>query len=308
MKIGIDTGHTLTGADTGAQGNGLREEVLTREVGKYVISKLKALGHTVIECALDTSNTLGQSLSHRYNTANDNNVDLFVSIHFNCFNSCACGTEIYTWKGKETSRADAVLKNLVSLGFVNRGIKDGSKLAVIKNTKAESMLIEVCFIDNSTDITRYKNYGPERIADEIVKGLLGQGVSTPTEKPIESIPQKPISKIEPKKTWEINIQGDIIRRLQEELNNQFGASIKVDGYAGDNTINKLITVRQGAIGSITRIIQELLISKGYSIGQYGADGVFGQGTYNAILELQKKNGLGADGIVGKNTWKVLLKK
>ncbi|CAM2939002.1 N-acetylmuramoyl-L-alanine amidase [Hathewaya histolytica] len=308
MKIGIDTGHTLTGADTGAQGNGLREEVLTREVGKYVISKLKALGHTVMECALDNADTLGQSLAHRYNTANDNNVDLFVSIHFNCFNSCAYGTEVFTWKGNKTSRADAVLKNLVSLGFVNRGIKDGSKLAVIKNTKAESMLIEVCFIDNVTDIARYKNYGPEKIADAIVKGLVGESIGTSTQKPVVPTPQKPISQIESKKTWEINIQGDIIRRLQAELNNQFGAGIKVDGYAGDNTVNKLITVRSGARGNITRIVQELLIRKGYSVGSYGADGVFGQGTYKAILQLQSKNGLSADGIVGKNTWKVLLKK
>ena len=265
MKIGIDTGHTLTGDDTGAQGNGLREEVLTREVGKYVVSKLRALGHTVVECALNSANTLGESLSHRYNTANNNNVDLFVSIHFNCFNSCAYGTEVFTWKGNKTSKADAVLKNLVSLGFANRGIKDGSKLAVIKNTKAESMLIEVCFIDNSTDITRYKNYGPERIADEIVKGLVGQRVNTPMQKPIESISQTPVSKIEPKKTWEINIQGDIIRRLQAELNNQFGANVREDGYAGDNTMAKLITVRKGATGNITRIIQELLVIKGYKL-------------------------------------------
>ncbi|MFX0548195.1 N-acetylmuramoyl-L-alanine amidase [Hathewaya histolytica] len=303
MKIGIDTGHTLTGSDTGAQGNELREEVLTREVGKYLIPKLRALGHTVIECALDNASTLVQSLSHRYSTANNNDVDLFVSIHFNCFNSCAYGTEIYTWKGKETYRADAVLKNLVSLGFSNRRIKDGSKLAVIKNTKAESMLIEVCFIDSSTDIAIYKSHGPEKIADAIVKGLVGESVSTEAPKPVEST-----SQIGSKKTWEINIQGDVVRRLQEELNKQFGASIKVDGYAGDNTINKLITVRQGARGNISKIIQELLIKKGYSVGSYGADGFFGQGTYNAILKLQKKNGLSADGIVGKNTWKALLNK
>ncbi|CAM3017938.1 N-acetylmuramoyl-L-alanine amidase [Hathewaya histolytica] len=303
MKIAVDTGHTLTGSDTGAQGNGLREEVLTREVGKYLIPKLRALGHTVIECALDNASTLVQSLSHRYSTANNNDVDLFISIHFNCFNSCAYGTEIYTWKGKETYRSDAVLKNLVSLGFSNRGIKDGSKLAVIKNTKAESMLIEVCFIDSSTDIAIYKSHGPEKIADAIVKGLVGESASTEAQKPVEST-----SQIGSKKTWEINIQGDVVRSLQEELNKQFGAGIKVDGYAGDNTVNKLITVRQGARGNISKVVQELLIRKGYSVGSYGADGVFGQGTYNAILQLQKKNGLSQDGIVGKNTWKVLLKK
>lgn len=120
-------------------------------------------------------------------------------------------------------------------------------------------------------------------------------------------PQTPVSKIEPKKTWEINIQGDIIRRLQGELNIQFGAGIKVDGYAGDNTVNKLITVRSGARGNITKIIQELLIRKGYNVA-HGADGIFGNGTKQAVMDLQRKYGLSTDGIVGKNTWKALLRK
>lgn len=110
-----------------------------------------------------------------------------------------------------------------------------------------------------------------------------------------------------KKLWEVSINGQIVRDLQAELNKQFSAGLKVDGWFGDSTLDKCITVRKGARGNITKIIQELLIRKGYNVS-YGADGIFGQGTYNAILQLQKKNGLGADGIVGRNTWKALLKK
>ncbi len=93
MKIGIDCGHTLSGADYGAVGI-KAESNLTREVGTRVISKLQALGHIVIKCYKDTCSSLQDSLSYRTNTANNNNVDLYVSIHFNAFNGSAYGTEV----------------------------------------------------------------------------------------------------------------------------------------------------------------------------------------------------------------------
>ncbi|WP_080965282.1 glucosaminidase domain-containing protein [Clostridium novyi] len=108
--------------------------------------------------------------------------------------------------------------------------------------------------------------------------------------------------------WKLCINGDIVRMLQHELNTQCSAGIKEDGWFGDTTLNKCCTVRQGAKGNITRIIQQRLISKGYSVGKWGPDGSFGQGTYNAVVKLQKDNGLSADGIVGKDTWKALFKK
>lgn len=35
----------------------------------------------------------------------------------------------------------------------------------------------------------------------------------------------------------------------------------------------------------------------------GLDGIFGSGTYNAVISYQKSRGLTADGIVGCNTWR-----
>jgi peptidoglycan hydrolase-like protein with peptidoglycan-binding domain len=49
-----------------------------------------------------------------------------------------------------------------------------------------------------------------------------------------------------------------------------------------------------------------LISKGYSLPKYGADGDFGSEMYNAVIKFQKANGLTADGIVGPATWAALL--
>ena len=66
------------------------------------------------------------------------------------------------------------------------------------------------------------------------------------------------------------------------------------------------TCRKGAKGNITKIIQRLLIEKGYKLPQYGADGSFGAETEKAVKAFQSDHGLSVDGIVGKNTWSKLL--
>ena len=173
MKIGIDYGHTLKGYDTGAVGNGLKEQDITREVGKIVTSKLRALGNTVIECAVDSANSVNESLSYRVNKANSNNVDLFISMHVNA--GGGQGTEIYTYNNDIFTEAQETLNNITALGFNNRGIKDGSNLYVIRNTKAKAILIELFFID-SVDVELYKKVGEERLASAIVEGFAGKSI------------------------------------------------------------------------------------------------------------------------------------
>ncbi|WP_291582640.1 N-acetylmuramoyl-L-alanine amidase [Clostridium sp. UBA6640] len=170
MRIAIDCGHTLIGADYGAVGI-KAESNLTREVGNIVISKLKALDYNVINCTIDTCNNIGKSLAYRVNQANSNNVDLFISIHFNCFNGQAHETEVFTWGGEQLPEATIVLNNLVGLGYADRGIKDGSNLYVIRNTKAKAMLIECCFCDSKEDMNKYD---AEKIAGAIVEGIVGK--------------------------------------------------------------------------------------------------------------------------------------
>ncbi len=161
MKIGVDCGHTMSGADYGAVGI-KAESNLTREVGTRVINKLQALRHTVVKCYKDSCSSLNDSLSYRTNMANNNGVDLYVSIHFNKFNSSAYGTEIWTYGGKSFTEPSRVLNNICALGYTNRGIKDGSNLYVLKHTKAKAMLIECCFCDNAGDMNRYN---AENMAD-----------------------------------------------------------------------------------------------------------------------------------------------
>lgn len=59
------------------------------------------------------------------------------------------------------------------------------------------------------------------------------------------------------------------------------------------------TLQKGSKGDEVKEWQSFLNSQGYSLS---VDGDFGNNTYNATIEWQRKNGLGADGIVGDKTW------
>lgn len=179
MKIGIDCGHTKYAGSLDYGAVGVKAESdLTREVGNLVIAKLKQLGNTVVNCTVDTCTSLQDSLSRRVSIANNNNLDLFISIHFNCFNTQAHGTEVFTYAAKNYKQANDILNNLCKLGFTNRGIKDGSDLYVINNTNCEAMLVEVCFCDNKNDMNIFN---AEKVANAIVVGITGKTVATTTK-------------------------------------------------------------------------------------------------------------------------------
>jgi N-acetylmuramoyl-L-alanine amidase len=181
MKFGIDLGHTLRGANTGAEG--IRKETdLNREVGFRVIEKLQRLGYEVINCTLDEASSNAESLSYRVNTANSNNVDVFFSVHFNCSNGQGHGVECFAMSSTGKEYAQRIVDEIANIGYRNRGIKDGSGLYVVKNTNMPASLIECCFIDNEEDMNRYD---AEAMAVAIVKGITGQEVRENNFDPIQ---------------------------------------------------------------------------------------------------------------------------
>lgn len=162
MKIVINAGHTKFGKGTGAVGI-LNESRETRKIACKVMSYLADTEHEVIPAIFDRSeDNLKQAV------ALSEGADLFISIHLNA--GGGQGSEVYTWRGKELPRATKILNNLSMLGFKNRGVKDGSKLYVIRNTKCEALLIEVCFVDNINDANLLK-LKREEIAWAIVKSI-----------------------------------------------------------------------------------------------------------------------------------------
>ncbi|WP_341528583.1 N-acetylmuramoyl-L-alanine amidase [Nostoc sp. UHCC 0302] len=308
MRYGIDIGHNCP-PDTGARGIKF-EDNLTLDVGNRVIAKLKALGHEVISCKPDSAGTVRDSLSKRCSKANSSNVGVYVSIHFNCFNGQANGTEVFATSETGRKIAKPVLDEIVKLGFFNRGVKSGSHLYVLKNTDMPAILVEGCFIDSSKDMNLFN---PEAMANAIVKGLTGKVASAP----VNPVPDE-----------EQNVDTTVLR-LQKALNrlqikDKNGKALVEDGAGGANTksalekFQSIVGIQQTGIAdqatwnAINLILAKRIARPNHAGGvvvaylQYRlgieADGVYGPQTEAAVKSFQQQNGLTADGIVGPITW------
>lgn len=183
--FGLDAGHCTSGADTGAQGNGYKEQDLTRQVVTYLSEYLENEGHITKYCHCHSASSVNESLRYRVNRANSLGVDYFVSIHLNA--GGGVGTETYICaRGGEAERvAKRVNSKLAQYGYRDRGVKVGN-LYVIKNTNAPAILVECCFIDSASDMAKFN---AKSIAKAIAEGLLNKTigeVNKPESKPNNS--------------------------------------------------------------------------------------------------------------------------
>ena len=291
MKIAIRGGHCpkIPGA------KGILDELTEdRKVKNSVIKYLKQLNHDVLDVTPpDNTASSNEDLYYGVNKANNWGANLFISIHFNkAFDSYkgSLGSEVCVYSPFDT--AQRVVNGLASLGFKNRGQKIRTGLYELRYTAMKSMIIEVCFVEATSDVSLYNRLGHDLIPKTIAESIANNKVNAPVvETPVIT---KPI----------INNTDSWIKRLQQECNKQGFSNQIVDGIAGSNTLNGCPIVKKGARGSITKLLQEKLVSLGYNTN--GVDGIFGSGTENAVRLFQKSNRLVVDGIVGKNTWKKIL--
>ena len=166
----LDPGHG--GTDSGATYKGRREceDVLrlTLRVGEI----LKNNGENVYYTR-STDDTV--SLSDRSNKENNGSYDYFISIHRNAYQQeVARGVEIHIYAGGGVAEklANKVNEEIVKVGFINRGVKV-SNFHVLRATKCPAILVEVGFIDNTSDNLLF-DFNFEKIAKSIVKGCLLQ--------------------------------------------------------------------------------------------------------------------------------------
>lgn len=267
MNIGVNCGHTKSGAGCGAVGF-INESDETRKVGYKLMEYLEQAGHTVYNCTNDRAASANANLSAIVSLANCVPLDLFISIHFNA--GRGQGVECYTYGGKEHAEAVNICRNIYRLGFRNRGVKDGSHLYVVNKTNAKAILVEVCFVDTKSDTDLYEMRGADTIAKAICEAITGQSVKEPTETKETATPKSETTEEET-----VNIT--------------------------------LLTLQKGSEGKQVKTLQRLLIALGYSCGNAGVDGDFGTATDKAVKAFQKDNGLTVDGIVGVKSWTKLLK-
>ena len=195
MNIGVNDGHTIRGFGTGAVGK-IVEGEHTRLVGAEIRRLLIIEGHKAINCTVDSANSVTESLSLIMVQANRQDLDWFISIHFNA--GGGQGVEAYTYEGRQYQDAIDVCSNTAKLGFKNRGVKDGKGLYVIRKTKAKSILIEVCFVDTA-DADHYLKVGYKAIAKAIVESLIGAIKATPVVTPVKVVAPGEMYRI--RKTW-----------------------------------------------------------------------------------------------------------
>lgn len=176
-KIFLDAGHNYSGGDTGAVGNGLREQDVTYEIAKAVGRLLSA--HSVKYSRENLKDNLGSgnvssSLAARYTMANEWGAELFVSVHCNA--GGGTGFETYYDENNAGSKefAEAVNSSygVSNSNLTDRGVKTAT-FAVISasNINCSAILIEVAFIDNKNDADYLKNQATNNIAAGIANGI-----------------------------------------------------------------------------------------------------------------------------------------
>ena len=194
MKILLIAGHG--GKDPGACSSYGTEATETRRVVNQLKANLLCYNNVSVDvyntsrdCYTDCGNgTLQVSFS---------NYSYVFEVHFNSATAAAKGTEIYVTRSESgTTVEQAVVNKIAALGFTNRGVKR-SNFRVISRAKSagvSSALLEVCFISNKDDMSRY-NSKFQQVCDAISSGIAqGFGLtrkSTAQSNPVASSPSTP---------------------------------------------------------------------------------------------------------------------
>lgn len=171
--IVVDPGHG--GSDPGAVAFGLFEKDIVLNIGLMLEKKLQASGVNVVMTRKDDRLIPLREISE---IANRHNPDSFVSIHINAATSeKAHGTETYwnrTYSSDESKKlAQSIQKQLIAnLHSYDRGVKEAN-FAVIRNTKAPSVLVEIGFITNEEEAKLLNDpIYQELAAEAIYQGLI----------------------------------------------------------------------------------------------------------------------------------------
>lgn len=301
-KIAIAGGHSRKAP--GAVGY-LDEYKCDRAYVAKLKEALAAAGYQVVDCSNEAGDQ-NSELAEKVRLANASGADLFVDVHLNA--GKGTGTEAYTYTETASAAAKEIAKRMSANVASAMGIRDrGHKQAtyyVLRKTTMPAVLLEVCFVDSETDRDAWNRTSWDALTKAFVDAIGGKAASAPAPKPAA----KPTSKPATKPAAKPAVAGDPwVGKLQAECNRQGFSNQKVDSIPGKNTLAGCPTLRIGAKGGITLLLQERLNKLGYSCGK--PDGIFGAKTYNAVRAFQKACGFKSseiDGIVGKQTWRELL--
>ncbi len=179
-KVFIDQGHNPTNPNAGAEGNGLREQDITYEIGRILAELLNNNPDYDARTSRNSpteqlGTSIASSLAARVNEANEWGADIFLSLHTNAFtNSSASGVEAYAYStGSEGFRLGEDVAEQLSLitGLQNRGTFARPSLYVLRRTGMPAALIEMGYITNPRD-AELMSTQPELFALGIYNGIM----------------------------------------------------------------------------------------------------------------------------------------
>ena len=171
----LDAGHGWSGYagyDCGAVGSGYQEADLTKALSAKVYEYATKTYHLSVYNP-STKGKPGVNYSERQADALSHGCSAFISIHFNATGAGqGAGTETYAYTsaGKQLQAiVGSSLRTATSAaGLVWRGNKT-AEFAVVRG-KVPSVLCEICFIDNPSDMGKY-DAKRDSIAQAIAKGM-----------------------------------------------------------------------------------------------------------------------------------------
>jgi len=171
----IDAGHG--GSEKGAIGClGDEEKNINLEIAQNVAEILRNKGFNVVmtrECDADVS------LQDRVKIAQENDADLFVSIHLNSIGDIPMnvhknrGTSVYYFNNNSKDFAQTMLKSVTSTaGTRDDGVRTAS-FAVIRPSEYAGILVETAYMTNPMDSVLYTNEKwLQRAAKGIAEGVI----------------------------------------------------------------------------------------------------------------------------------------
>lgn len=328
MRLHVIAGHGA--GDPGAGGFGYAEAERVRALA----NRIKAIGGDSV-VLYDTNRNFYKDKG--ISSLNIPKGEALIEFHQDSSDvSSAKGGHVIIKQGYNSDAYDKNLAAFISGMFPGRSesIVARSNLANVNRAAARGInyrLLECCFISNKDDLDKFNAN-----IDEVAKGILasfGIGANAAAPAPVTPPPaqapapsQAPANQGENRvrevQTWLNNTYGAglavdgiygaktkaaLVRALQHELNVQFGKGLSEDGIFGEITYKACVSVKHGAQGNITRVLQGILICLGLTSSEF--DGIFGSKTETGVRSLQKSAGFtgkDVDGIAGRNTFRAAL--
>ncbi len=180
IKIYIDQGHNPVNPNAGAEGNGLREQDITYEIGVLLADLLRGNGNFEVMLSRNTptemvGTTNAESLRIRVDEANAWHANFFISIHNNAsVNTSASGTEAlaYSRRSQGYVMGEHITQWVSRLtGLRNRGVTLRPGLYVLRYTDMPAVIAELAYITNAHDAALLSQQ-PELFADAMYRAIL----------------------------------------------------------------------------------------------------------------------------------------